>query len=73
MILNFEDITLRPWQESDAKDLYNLAKNPNIGPNAGWPPHKSIEESLTIIKTIFSRKETYAIIYNGKIVGNVSL
>ena len=73
MILNFEDITLRPWQESDAKDLYNLAKFPNIGPNAGWHPHKSIEESLTIIKTIFSRKETYAIIYNGKRVGNVSL
>ena len=71
MILNYEDITLRPWTEEDAEDLYNLAKNPNIGPNAGWPPHKSVEESLNVIKNIFSQKETYAIIYEGKIVGCV--
>ena len=73
MILNFEDITLRPWEEKDAEDLYNLAKNPNIGPNAGWTPHKSVEESLNVIKNIFSRKETYAIIYEKKIVGCVGL
>ena len=73
MILNFENITLRPWKESDAQDLYNLAKSPNIGPMAGWPPHKSVEESLNVIKTIFSKKETYAIISKGKIVGCVGL
>ena len=73
MIINFEDITLRPWEEKDAEKLYNLAKSPNIGPNAGWPPHKNIEESLTVIKTVFSQKETYAIIYNGEIVGCVGL
>ena len=31
MILNFEDITLRSWAESDTRNLYNLPKNPNIG------------------------------------------
>ena len=59
--------------ETDAEDLYNLAKNPNIGPKAGWPPHKSVEESLNVIKNIFSQKETYAIIYEDKIVGCVGL
>ena len=73
MILTHEDITLRPWAETDAEDLYNLAKNPNIGPKAGWPPHKSVEESLNVIKNIFSQKETYAIIYEDKIVGCVGL
>ena len=73
MILNFEDISLRAWNESDAQEWYNLAKSPNIGPMAGWPPHKSVEESLNVIKTIFSKKETYAIIYKGKIVGCVGL
>ena len=73
MILNYENITLRPWSEEDAKVLYNLAKNPNIGPNAGWPPHQSVEESLNVIKDIFSKKETYAIIYDGKIVGCIGL
>ena len=57
MILNYEDITLRPWTEADAEDLYNLAKNPNIGPHARWPPHKSVEESLNVIKNIFLRKK----------------
>ena len=73
MILNSEDITLRPWKESDAENLYNLAKSPNIGPKAGWPPHKSVEESLNVIKTIFSKKETYAIIYQNQLVGCVGL
>ena len=73
MILTYEDITLRPWAENDAEDLYNLAKSPNIGPKAGWPPHKSVEESLNVIKNIFSQKETYAIIYEDKIVGCVGL
>ena len=73
MILNSEDITLRPWKESDAENLYNLAKSPNIGPKAGWPPHKSVEESLNVIRTIFSKKETYAIIYQNQIVGCVGL
>ena len=73
MILTSEDITLRPWKESDAENLYNLAKSPNIGPKAGWPPHKSVEESLEVIKTIFSNKETYAIIYKNQLVGCVGL
>ena len=73
MFLSFEDISLRPWEESDAEILYNLAKSPNIGPMAGWSPHKSVEESLNTIKTIFSQKETYAIIYEGKPVGCVGL
>ena len=53
MILKTERLVLRPWKESDAECLYHFAKNPKIGPIAGWPPHKSVEESLEIIKTVF--------------------
>ena len=73
MILNTENITLRPWSEADAGVLYDLAKNPNIGPNAGWTPPQSIEDSLNTIKNVYSRGETYAIIYDGKIVGCIGL
>ena len=41
MILKTERLILRPWKESDAECLYHFAKNPKIGPIAGWPPHKS--------------------------------
>lgn len=54
-------LILRPWHESDASDLFMYAKNPLVGPIAGWPPHSSIDESLNIIRTVFSKPETYAI------------
>ena len=73
MILKTKNLTLRHWCESDAKCLYHFAKNPKIGPIAGWPPHESVEYSLNIIKTVFNRKETYAIVKNDVPIGSVSL
>ena len=61
MILKTPNLTLRHWVESDARCLYHFARNPNVGPIAGWPPHESEEYSLNIIKTIFTRPECYAI------------
>lgn len=73
MILKTKRLILRPWRESDAECLYHFAKNPNVGPIAGWPPHKNIEESLNTIRTIFNKKETYAITINERAIGCVSL
>lgn len=66
-------LMLRPWRESDAGCLYHYAKNPKIGPIAGWPPHNSIDESLSIIKTVFSKKETYAMVLDERPIGCISL
>ena len=73
MIFKTRNFTLRPWKESDAECLYRFAKNPKIGPIAGWPPHESIEDSLNIIKTVFSKKETYAIVVGEIPIGCVGL
>ena len=54
-------ILLRAWRESDAYTLYKYASDPQVGPRAGWPPHKSVEESLEIIRTIFNNDHTWAI------------
>jgi len=54
-------LILRPWKESDAESLYKYASDPDIGPNAAWPPHTSVENSLEIIRTVFSVPETYAV------------
>jgi len=59
-MIETERLILRPWHEKDAESLYKYASDPDIGPVAGWPPHKSIEDSLNIIKTVFSAPETYA-------------
>ena len=57
-----ERLILRAWQESDATSLYKYAKDPAIGPVAGWPPHTSVEDSLNVIRTVFSAPETYAVV-----------
>ncbi|MBQ8703678.1 MAG: GNAT family N-acetyltransferase [Bacteroidales bacterium] len=54
-------ILLRPWHEEDAEALYKYASDPEVGPRAGWPPHRSVEESLNIIRTIFHNDHTWAI------------
>ena len=60
-MMKTERLILRRWEESDAESLYEYAKDPDIGPIAGWPPHKNIEESKDVIRNALSGKEAYAI------------
>lgn len=62
-MLETERLLLRPWEESDAEELYKYAKDPSVGPIAGWPAHTSVEESRKIIREVLSVSETYAIIW----------
>ena len=56
MIFETERLILRKWKEEDAENLFLYASNPKIGPNAGWQPHKNIDESLNIIRNVFLKK-----------------
>lgn len=62
MILETERLILRPWQESDAEHLYQYAKDPAVGPIAGWPVHASVEDSREIIRSVLSAPNTYAVV-----------
>ena len=66
-----ERILIRHWQESDAEALFKYASDPDVGPRAGWPAHKSVEESLEIIRTFFHNDTTWAIVLkeNGEAIG----
>lgn len=55
-------LLLRPWSEGDAEALYTYAKDPAVGPIAGWPPHTSVENSREVIRDILSAPETYAVV-----------
>lgn len=72
-MMKSERITLRPWQDSDAKALYKYARDPDVGPRAGWPPHRSEAESLEIIRTVFNNPTTWAIVWNetGEAIGAI--
>ena len=53
MELQTERLILRPWKESDAESCYEYAKDPQVGPEAGWPMHTSVENSREIIRVSF--------------------
>lgn len=51
-ILETDRLILRPWREEDAADLYHYAKDPRVGPAAGWAVHKDEADSLHILRTV---------------------
>lgn len=75
MILETERLILRPFKESDAENLYKYAKDPDVGPIAGWPVHKSVEDSKRVIREILSKPEVYAICLkkDNKVIGAIDL
>lgn len=65
MTLTTERLVLRPWREDDAAELYEYAKDPRVGPAAGWAVHSSVEDSRNIIKNVLSNEGTFAVTLKG--------
>ena len=68
-------LILRQFTYTDYEDLYEYAKNPNIGPNAGWKPHENLDESKAILKSFIEEDEVLAIVWkvNNKVIGSLGL
>ena len=49
-----ERLIVRPIELNDVDDMYSYACRNNVGPNAGWTPHKSKEETKIIIGKMVS-------------------
>jgi putative acetyltransferase len=73
--INTRRLLLRRFKLSDLGDFYEYAKNPNVGPNAGWDFHKSKEESLSILKNFILSDEVWAIELKSenKVIGSIGL
>jgi putative acetyltransferase len=74
-VLETERLILRKWNLEDLEDFYEYARNPNVGPNAGWEPHKDKESSENILKNFVDQEEVWAIVYkeNGKAIGSIGM
>ena len=75
-----ERLIIRPLSVLDADDMFEYAKTPHVGPMAGWPPHISIVETISIIKSMITIKSPYelgnwAIVLksNNKMIGTIEL
>ncbi len=73
--LETERLILREFRESDAEDVYEYARDPEVGPNAGWKPHESLDESRDVVKNFIQSGEVWAIEDKAthKVIGSIGL
>lgn len=75
IVIETDRLILRSWKKEDLDDLFNYASNPDVGPRAGWNPHKNKEESLEILNRFINEKKTFAICYkeNHQVIGSLGI
>lgn len=68
-------LTLRPWDDLDSDELFELAKEPEIGYWCGWAPHKHIRDTVFALHNFLEIKNTFAICLKetGEIIGSIGL
>ena len=74
-VLVTERLILREWKLSDSEDMFAYAQSELVGPNAGWKPHKDIDESKEIIKMFIKDQDVYAIELKAenKVIGSIGI
>ncbi|MCL2522058.1 MAG: GNAT family N-acetyltransferase [Erysipelotrichales bacterium] len=68
-------LIFRCFKDSDLADFNEYAKVEGVGEAAGWPHHKSLEDSKKILDKFISDDEVFAIVYreNNKVIGSLGL
>ena len=80
-ILETERLIIRPINLDDAEDMFEYATRDDVGPNAGWQPHKEISASKKTIESMISNFLTefnigvFSIVYkeNKKMIGTIGV
>lgn len=72
-VLETERLILRCFVPADAGALFDYAKDPEVGKNAGWKPHESIGESIAVIDMFVRDYAVWAVIVKatGRIIGSI--
>ena len=71
--ISTQRLTLRAFRGADAQDVFDACSNPVLGHNAGWPPHKTIEDSLVYINEIAPLGYVWAIVKGDRVIGSIGL
>lgn len=72
-VLKTQRLVLRPWRETDLADFHEYCKVDGVGQLAGWLPHENMEVSKAILDKFIADKKTFALEYNGKVIGSLGL
>ena len=75
VVLTTERLILTPWQESDLEDLFAYASVPGVGEMAGWPHHRTREDSQEVLRGFMEKKDVFAIVHkkDGKVIGSLGI
>lgn len=73
VVLTTDRLILRATKKEDLYDMYEYAKVEGVGEMAGWPHHKSIEETAKIIDMFIEEKNQFSVIYEGKMIGSLGI
>lgn len=73
VVLKTDRLVLRATKKEDLYDMYEYAKVEGVGEMAGWPHHKSIEETKEIIEKFIESKNHFSILYKEKMIGSLGI
>lgn len=73
VIIKTDRLVLRPWEMEDLQDFHRYASVDGVGQMAGWLPHESIDISREILNHFVEGKKTFALEYQGKVIGSVGI
>ncbi|KAF5072598.1 Acetyltransferase (GNAT) domain protein [anaerobic digester metagenome] len=75
-MIETERLILRSINKDDAADIFEYSKEPEVGKNAGWKPHETIEETREILNAVFLEKDgIFGLVEkeSGKLFGTIGL
>lgn len=75
-MITTQRLILRHVRIEDADDIFAYSSSPNVGPNAGWKPHESREETMEVMQAMFLNQESvFGIVLaeSGKMIGTLGL
>ena len=73
--LETKRLILRPFEERDLNDFYYYAKDLNVGPSAGWPPHETQAQTMEVILRFIAEDNVWALQEKSsdKVIGSVGI
>ncbi len=75
--LETERLILRPFTLEDKYDMFEYGQDDRVGPSAGWPLHKTVEDSEEVIDKFFinATHPDWAIVLkeNNKVIGSIGI
>ncbi len=73
-------LILRPLRPADAEDIYDYAKRRDVGPRAGWAPHRDLNDTKDFIRhSLKKRRENqpgvFAVVHrrDEKMIGTIEI